>query len=483
MRKLLSIIILSFCVLQLAYARKEVVNDIDDLPLDTLLSIKVDSLEIDSTTIEAPEEAYDDFYYIPRTSTIHIPLSINIPLIERRLNETISGLIYNDSIIEDDGMRLKAWKTKDLKIKYQADTLFYTIPIKLWAEKRFDLGITTTDKELEAEISIDFQTTINFSKDWKLLTKTTILGYKWISKPTIKILGANISIAFIADHLIASYKNEFNKEIDKALNEQIPLADYMAEVWKSLQEPISTNASGYQIWIVASPDNIYCTPLLGDLGKLTSTLGIKTKLDLFVGNKNPGSRRKIGLPPLKMYSNCVDTVDMGVLTDLPYPLMDSVAMDLLKGTAFGEGRHSIVVDTIFFYGKNDKLVIGLGVTGFINGKIYLESIPYFDKESVSIKVKDVDYKLDTKNVLAKIVNLFYKKQLKKKLEAEFELPLRAEFEMIKEFGRNSIFDTEIFPDIKINGRLDDIGVDRIQITPVGLKISLDINGKLRLSID
>lgn len=483
MQKLLSIILLSFCILQSAYARKEVVDDINDLPLDTLLSVKVDSLEIDSTTIEAPEEVYDKFYYIPRTSTIHIPMSINIPLIERRLNEAFSGLIYNDSIIDDDGLELKAWKTRNIKLKYQADTLFYTIPVKIWAEKRFDLGITTTDKELNAEIEIDFQTTINFSKDWKLLTHTTILDYRWLSKPTIKILGMNMSISFLADQLIASNRNDFNKEIDKALNEQIPLADYMAEIWTSMQEPISTNASGYQIWIVASPENIYCTPLLGDLGKLTTTLGIKTKLDLFVGNQNPGSRRKTKLPPLKMYSNCMDTIDIGVLTDLPYELMDSVAMDLLKGTTFGEGRHSISVDTIFFYGKKDKLVIGLGVSGFINGKIYLESVPYFDKENVSIKVTDVDYKLDTRNVLAKIVNLFYKKKLKEKLENEFELPLRTEFEMIKEFGRNSIFDTEIFPDIKINGRLDDIGVERIQITPIGLKVSLDINGKLRLSVD
>lgn len=483
MRKLLSIILLSFCMMQLAHARKEVVDDINNLPLDTLISIKVDSLEIDSNAIEAPEEIYDKFYYIPRTSTIHIPMSINIPLIERRLNESFSGLIYNDSIIEDDGLKLKAWKNRNIKLKYQADTLFYTIPVKLWAEKRFDIGITTTDQEIDAEIEIDFQTTINFSRDWKLLTKTTILDYRWLSKPTIKILGINMSISFIADQLIASYRNDFNKEIDKALNEQIPLADYMSEIWTSLQEPISTDASGYKIWIVASPENVYCTPLLGDLGKLTTTLGIKTKLDLFVGEKNPGSRRKTGLPPLKMYSSCVDTIDLGVLTDLPYQLMDSVAMDLLKGTNFGEGRHKITVDTIFFYGKKDKLVIGLGVSGFINGKIYLESLPYFDKESVSIKIQDVDYTLDTRNVLAKIVNLFYKKQLKKKLESEFELPLRAEFEMIKEFGRNSIFDTEVFPDVKINGRLDDIGVDRIQITPAGLKISLDINGKLRLSVD
>jgi hypothetical protein len=131
MQKLLSIILLSFCILQSAYARKEVVNDINDLPLDTLLSVKVDSLEIDSTTIEAPEEVYDKFYYIPRTSTIHIPMSINIPLIERRLNEAFSGLIYNDSIIDDDGLKLKAWKTRNIKLKYQADTLLYTIPVKI----------------------------------------------------------------------------------------------------------------------------------------------------------------------------------------------------------------------------------------------------------------------------------------------------------------------------------------------------------------
>lgn len=483
MRRFLTAILLIFGVMQLSYARRQKVKDTEDASIDTLLSIKADSLDIDSTIYKAPEEVYDKFYYIPRTSTIHIPLSINIPLIERRLNESFSGLIYHDSIIEDDGLKLKAWKTKDIRIRYQGDTLFYTIPIKIWAIKRFDLGLTTTDQELNAEISIDFQTTINFSKDWKLLTRTTILDHKWLSKPTIKILGMNMSITFIADKLIASNKKEFNKEIDKALNEQIPIAEYMGEIWQTLQEPIESDASGYKIWIVPSPENIYCTPIRGDLGKLTTTLGIKTKLDLFVGNKNPGSRTKTQLPQLKMYASCVDTIDMGVLTDLPYYLMDSVAMDLLKGSKFGEGRHTIVVDTIFFYGNKDKLVIGLGVAGFINGKIYLEGVPYFSKENVSIKIKDVDYKLDTKNVLAKIVNLFYKRKLKERLENEFELSLREEFESIKQFGRNSIFDTEIFPDIKINGRLDEVDVEKIRITPEGLKINLDISGKLRLSVD
>jgi hypothetical protein len=61
-------------------------------------------------------------------------------------------------------------------------------------------------------------------------------------------------------------------------------------------------------------------------------------------------------------------------------------------------------------GSGDKLVLMLEVTGQtkagfftknIAGRVFLKAIPYFDPATASIKVRDLDYDLDTTRPITK----------------------------------------------------------------------------------
>ena len=483
------LIILSFLLtFQIAEARRnrEKVQEPDSVRIDTTaakdLGINIDLKEDSLIVEERPEETYVPVVYTPKTSVLHIPIEINMALMEKIINDNFQGLIYEDNNIEDDSLMIKAWKEQDFMITYDGNELTYRVPIKLWIKKRFDLGITTTDREIEGSISMTFKTKIAFTRDWSIVSDTKIVEYKWIKTPTIKVIGLNIPITTIAEKLIKDNQADIGKAIDKSIREYIPLKGYVENIWNTVQDPIDISTADYKAWIRTTPKLLYSTPLHGEYGILKTTVGIQCLMEVFMGKTPRNYTKRTAIPPYKQYKDTDGNFSINILGDIPFELVDSVAKSIMVGEVFGEGRHQIIVDSIEVYGQTTELVIGLEVSGFINGKIYLTGIPYFDHEMSSIRVKDVDYRITTKNVLAKIVNLFYKKGLKRKIEENMIFSLKEELSLIKEMSRSELFNMEVMKNVRLNGFIEKLNVNKIFLTEEGIKADLDIKGKMTVKM-
>ncbi len=453
------------------------------------LAESVETLMTDSTLSDSvyqedrPEEEYTEVVVTPKQSTLHIPITINVSLIEKKLNEKFSDLIYEDDNIEDDSLMLKAWKVSDFKISYDDNKLQYTIPIKIWIKKRFSLGFTYTDQEIEGAINLKLQTSINFLKDWNLATRTDFLEYSWISKPVLKLGIIDIPITPVVDKILKDNKTTMSKAVDETVRKYVPLSQYIKEIWSMVQDPIGVSASGLNAWVKITPKSLYTTPITGLYGQIKTTVGIKCLAEIYMDKQPATATKELDMPQFKMYSVTDEQANLNLLTDIPYTTIDSIAKDILQGDTLGEGRHSITVDSLEFYGQNDRMVIGVTVKGFVNGTIYLSGVPYYDNEIYSIKVRDVDYKLKTKNVLAKVVNLFYKNKLKSMIEEKVEIPLKDKLDMVKEMSRSELFNKAIVDNVYLNGYLDKINVDGIHITPKGLKVGIHLSGKFGLKVE
>lgn len=468
---------LSICT---SFAQEELSEDF--IPTDSIENLSVEE-RIDTMHENRPEEEYEEIIYTPKTSILHIPLDINISFLEKKLNETFSGVIYEDNDIEDDSLMVRAEKAKDFKIQYENNVLEYEVPIKFWVKKRFDLGITHTDKEIEGAIDLKFRTAINLSKEWNILSKTEILDYSWIKKPVLKVGFMDVRITFIVDKIIKDNKSEIQKTIDKALNEQVPLRTYAQSLWDLVQDPIDISTDGYKAWIKTTPIQIYTTPIVGYQGKINTTFGVKCLMDVYLGNTPVFVKKESTLPPLSIYAKTDEKFNMNILADVPFTILDSMAKKTMEGQTFGEGKKSVVVDSVEVFGQNEKLIVGLGIVGFVNGFVYLECVPYYDRETASIRVRDVDYKIKTKNILAKVVNLFYKKGMKRRMEEGLVFSLKEEYHLVKDMSRSELFNMEIVPNVKLDGFINDLNVDNIFITKMGLKISMDLYGKLKITVE
>lgn len=455
----------------------------DDLPLSNGEGLPPLVIQTDSVLDERPEESYDSIVYKPRTSTIHIPIDINIPFIERKLNEEFEGLLFEDNNIEDDSIMAKAWKESDFKISYVDQTLYYSIPIKFWIKKRFDLGLTSSDREIEGAIKINLKTVISLSKNWDLLPQTSIESYTWIRKPTMKVAFMNVPITYFVNKTLDENKSLIQTTIDNSLKENVPLRTYVQNIWETVQDPIDISTEGYKAWLKSTPQQLYCTPIKGYQGIINTTIGVKCLMEVFLGKIPLVLRKETELPKLSIYTQTDENYNLNIMADVPYYVIDSVAKKTMIGQMFGQGRNSIVVDSIEVYGQNKKLIIGLDIVGFVNGKIYLECVPYYNADDYTIRVKDVDYKMKTKNLIARTVNLFYKKGMKKKIEENLIISLKDEFYLVKELSRSELFNMQIIDNVKLDGMINELNVENIFITQNGLRISLQITGKLRMKIE
>lgn len=488
MRTKICILLTFLLCFQIAEARRNRTKQTepDSVRIDTTLikdlGVDIDLAQDSLIVEERPEENYQPVVYTPRTSTLHIPIEINMSLMEKIINDNFQGLIYEDNNIEDDSLMIKAWKEQDFKIAYEGNELTYKVPIKLWIKKRFDIGITTTDREIEGAISMTFKTKIAFSKYWGIISNTNIVEYQWIRTPTIKIIGLNVPITAIAEKLLKDYQAEIGKTIDKSVCDLIPLKSYVENIWDKVQSPIDISTEEYKAWIKTTPKQLYSTPIEGQYGILRTTIGVQCLMEVYMGKTPKNITKSTSIPSYKQYKNTDESFLINILGDIPYEMVDSVAKSIMIGETFGEGRHEIKVDSIEVYGQNSELIIGLQVSGFINGKIYLTGTPFFNQETSSIQITNVDYRITTKNVLAKIVNLFYKKGLKKKLEENLIFSLEDELSLIKEMSRSELFNMEVMKNVRLNGFIERLNVRKIFLTEDGIKVDLDIKGKMSVKM-
>ncbi len=451
-------------------------NNDSDILNDTI-PISTDSLDVQ------PNEVYEQIVYTPKTSTLHIPITINVSLLEQKLNERFSDLIYEDNNIEDDSLMVKAWKAKEFKISYDGNVLTYAVPIKLWIKKRFDLGFTYTDQEIEGSVDLKLKTAINFTKDWNLITKTDFIGYEWIEKPVLKLGVVDIPITPIVDKVLKAKKKTLTQKIDETVKKNVPLSQYIQDIWSVVQDPIDVSTEDFKVWLKITPKNLYTTPIAGTAGQIRTTIGIQCLAEIYMDRVPADKQKELSMPAFKMYNSTDEKVKLNVLADIPYSTIDTLAGNIMTGETFGDGKHQITVDSMNFYGQMDKMIIGVHVHGFINGAIYLSGIPYYDKTTSSIRISEVDYKLKTKNVLAKVVNLFYKRGLKKMIEENVVISIKEKLEWIKEMSRSELFNRELFDNVYLSGYLNDLDVDAIHLTKEGLKVSVNLGGKFILKVE
>jgi hypothetical protein len=71
---------------------------------------------------------------------------------------------------------------------------------------------------------------------------------------------------------------------------------------------------------------------------------------------------------------------------------------------FLDNKYWIKIEKASVYGTGDVAVVQLGISGDLNGTIYLTGTPQYDSGTDILTVPNLDYSLDTKNILAKVAD-------------------------------------------------------------------------------
>jgi hypothetical protein len=436
-----------------------------------------------------PASYQTEFQRIKETSTLNIPIEISLNDVEKKINEQLGQVLFEDNSLDNNGgdnLILKVSKRQPLAIEAKGGNLFnIKVPVNIyakagWKVEKFGLSVSKYE-DTQFDLDLSFLTRLSIDQNWKINTSTTPNGYKWVSEPKVKIGFFELPITSIIEKIMDRELPNVVKTVDNEVG-KINLKPQVETAWKAVQEPFLINEA-YQAWLKVTPQDILITPITNKGRNVRVGIGMTAVTETFLGNK-PTNAVMANLPALKIQNKLDEKFEVGMITEIPFPTLKKIAMDQTGGKTyeFNEGRYKITVVDIDIYGQGDEIIVATNLTGALNGKVYLKGKPFYDAPSTSIKIKDLDFELDTKNRLAKTANWLAHGKFLKLMEPYFSISVASQLEVGKKMIQENLAGNKMNKNINLNGKLNELTPQSILVTPLGIQAVILVKGKIEVMV-
>ena len=348
-----------------------------------------------------------------KISTINVPVNFKVATLQTKLNQEFKGLLYNDTNLEGDNVAIKIWKKGDVGIKAENNKIYFTIPLHIWVKGRFKWEACemcpTIDKSEETEFDLvaKSESSLSLTEDYKIKTLTTG-DFEWgDTKPYIELGPMKIGLARFVEPAMRSQLANLTKQLDAEIQNRIQIKQYIQQAWTMVQQPLKIDET-YNAWLKITPTAIKVSPMVARNGEINLRIGLSSFIETFTNGK-PAVKVNPNLPKLVTDNRMADDVQIGLSGEISYDYATKLLKEQLAGQTFKfEGSDEVTIKDAAISPSGDKLMLMLDVDGKtkaglftkkIKGKVFLQSVPYYDAATGAIKVRDVDYNLETRDKL------------------------------------------------------------------------------------
>lgn len=427
--------------------------------------------------IAAMEEVNEEWFE-DRVSLMNIPIRINAEELERSINSQLEGILYEDKDMNDgDDMMVKAEKREDISLTIDSQLVKYRVPLGLWI--KYDAGLM--DVQAKGDIALNFKTSFNIKEDWTMETLTELEGYEWLKKPTVNLIGINLPVGFIADLVLRNSKATITKSIDEQVKQNIDLKKLIGEAWVQMHDPILVSEE-FNTWLTIRPESIGMTPLIVDEGEIVSTVVVESRPVVELGEK-PETQVVTPLPSFKYKQEANDDFTIHLRSKISFEEAERIARNQTVGETFSQGKRSVKIEDLRISGKGTRLLVSTTLSGSYSGNIELSGRPVYNHKRNAIDIDDLDFTLDTKNVLYKTAAWLLKGTLRKEIQKNMDFLLDYNMQDMKKQLQQQLEHYPITESIFLKGDLDDLNIQNAFISTDGILVDVALKGRLNVQVN
>lgn len=426
--------------------------------------------------------------YDSSPSFINLPITVKLSDIENQTNTLLNGLIYEDNNIQDDDIEMKIWKQGPIKIQNDPANpnkkIKTILPLKATIKYRIGtkkLGVELYDIRefnLNGTITLSSETTLS---NWKLTTKTQFKSLDWNESPTMTVFGKNMPITYLINPAVSIFKNEIEKTIDETIEKSMDFKPNVIQAVEKISTPFQMSDT-YESWLRIVPIEIYSTNAKLKNDSFLLDMGMKCNMETIVGKK-PESKFNSNKIVLKPVAKIPNQISANIAAISSYVDASKIMTQNFAGQEFGSGNKKITVKNVAIWHKEGKMVIALDVLGYINGTLYLNGFPKYNPQTKEIFFDQLDYVLDTKSRLMRTASWLAQGYIIKKMEESCRYSIQPNLEEGKKSMASYLKNYSPMPGVFVNGKMEDIQFDKIQLTNQAIIAFIKINGTVNVSVN
>ena len=421
-------------------------------------------------------------------STIAVPIDIDYVDIEKMLNQSVTGLIYEDNSYADndqDEFKIKVWKKGNITIKPNTtNQLKISVPLKVWAEKGIGALGYVSYQATEFELILNFKTVFSIRPDWVIKTVTTPDGYTWVTKPVLKYKYVDVPITPIVANVLDKQHPMFAKKIDEQVVTALDMKPYALQVWNLLNTPFQLSEE-YESWLTIHPSGVQMTPLKAQKNNIVSTIGLNVISETSVGKKPVTSLNTASsqVPNLTLVKDVPSTFSVETVADISYSYASELANKSFQFQKidFLNGKKSVVVDEITVKHEADMMILSTKLSGDVKGTVIIEGRPYYDSLAQRLALKDVVFQLKTKNLFQKSASWLFNGKIETMIEKDYGIPVG---DMIK-LANTSLLSTlnqTPYPGVIMKGTVASFKPTDVVLNEEGITILILTKGQMGVKL-
>ena len=430
-----------------------------------------------------PDDA-SPLVYENTPSFINIPIAIKLKDIENQTNKFMTGLIFEDNKIEDDDIEMKIWKLAPISIENLNGKIKTVLPLKAAIKYRIGtdkLGIALySTQEFNLNGNITLMSDVNLS-NWKLNTKTEFKSLDWNESPTAIVMGKSIPITYLINPTVKLFKSKIERTIDDAIEKSMDFKPNVLDALEKICTPFQMNEA-FESWLRIVPIELYATDAKFKKETITLEMGLKCNMETLIGQK-PVSKFDRNKIVLKSVTQMPDKISANIVAVSSYQDASKIITKNFAGQEYGNGSKKVTVQNVSIWHKNGKMVIALEMLGSINGTVYLTGFPQYNETTKEIYFDQLDYVLDTKSKLLKTANWLAQGMVLRKIQESCRYSIQPNLEEGKQSMMNYLKNYSPMPGVFVNGKIDDVQFQKIQLTNKAIIAFIKVNGNVKVAVD
>ncbi len=265
-------------------------------------------------------------------------------------------------------------------------------------------------------------------------------------------------------------------EIDRRIR-AVSLAGEAAGWWTTLNRPIRLRDE-VNVFLLLQPERLRVGKVTGSGQTLTIQAGIDAYPLIVTGIEPSATTRP--LPPLGV---ALDAQGFNIVLDgyLDYGTASKTLTEVLRGKSVTVKGRTVAVDSIVASGKSGgRLAMGVIFSGDARGTLQLVGTPQHDRVTREISVPDLDYDLETNNLI-EAVAWVKSDDLRTMMREKARIPVAPVLERGKELLTSGLNRT-IGTDLKLAATVDSVAVLGLFVRRPGIVVRAGAMGNAQVSV-